>query len=1207
MNSSDTPLSHQPSSERVLSAAIKRDKRIAEYVRRALESACGRAFAVVEVTVDSPLGSGRAFAVVEVTEDSASPKLSAKDLVAARTLADNPAKVVGDLASYAEVQRKHDVEDLTEFLWKFFEREDLQVEKLCGPTRESRREATEPPQATRDGRVDKKMSWRDWEMRVSVCAMRTLPTSDEPRQRIYTANFVRWADKTGRNKNVIALHHEGVSNRGQARYAEETGRRSVSPKTANRLVQDDQRNHVTRLHTQRFEEFERVVSIQLDATEGQKQTVEVALCITDKGNKFIADFCVGQSENGEMILEFACDLSDRGLPMEELLYTTDRGAGALWALQQLTDGRAEIQLCVAHVLRNVSNDHIKPKELRLGIGAYLQKRITTALDINKRERLDEVAARLKDHPEALAHLQRAIDELPAKRTLVRKAHREWAKGQASEIVAKLPEAVRDGVAGKISVRACAAWAERDYDRALGLLESLAHDLEDWGFPGSASSLREAMEGTLTVTALEIDDTELRLSVDKTQAIENVNKKLRRVRRDVSTSKTAYDTDMLERWIADGLAAAERGFGRVASPEELAALPEKIRRRAPVAKVRAKVGELRARAIGARAETIREELAAGLREELDGAAEALSVLDEQRVQLQAELDGVGDPLSLLDDERAPEIRRLESYERLLDKELEAKAAARGRGRKRGATSDAGKSVEGRSAAETRKELTRVRRRLKSLRAAAPEGKLSLPEWEAQYSEMVARRIAITETLKEITERAIEAEAAAQDRDLEVRELSTPSSEPDLGSKDLEVEHGVDVAAADGLEAGTVRDANVRVMRAQVSVDVGGAVEDPLDEFARWLPAADVARIGVGAIRRGTEVVAQSRPVLERREFELRGLLSEGRLRDEVRLWSEVHGRNAVRAAAMLEARRRLAIDAGADPVPSLHDQLQTRLGAAYGQVAGSGAAGICDDWEARDWLGDKRFLAERRRELQECPCPFTAFAETVREWRERRVGESGVSVEGVAAELVAVRRELAWRWLVERVRDRVAVAAELDVRVGGVREGGGDHGLAAAGELGGGRVSAARIGRRFRRCERLMGGDGRGLVERLTVGYREQLRRESTRVLVALRAELPDLWGELGRKDVARGARRYQSLCRDWGVAWRERRSELRRIAGEGQELWVSGVHPHAWLERAHFAAQVAAIDQHLVERGVVLEPDPGLERPPTPEITQAVASVELAA
>ena len=385
----------------------------------------------------------------------------------------------------------------------------------------------------------------------------------------------------------------------------------------------------------------------------------------------------------------------------------------------------------------------------------------------------------------------------------------------------------------------------------------------------------------------------------------------------------------------------------------------------------------------------------------------------------------------------------------------------------------------------------------------------------------------------------------------------------------------------------------------------ATVDPLDEFRGWLGDPDVGRIGVSAIRSAPGLMEEATTDLVRRGVELRALFWQGRLLDEARRWKDAHGTNAIRALVIGEARRRLGVerDEGAKgSVTGPLDRFRGMLGDDYVQAAGREALAVCDRWQRSGRLRDKAFLAAASRELDERESPFDALRKIASGWPKRTVEECRVSVEGVAAELVAVRRELAWRWLVERVRDRVAVAAELDVRVGGVREGGGDHGLAAAGELGGGRVSAARIGRRFRRCERLMGGDGRGLVERLTVGYREQLRRESTRVLVALRAELPDLWAELGRKDVARGARRYQSLCRDWGVAWRERRSELRRIAGEGQELWVSGVHPHAWLERAHFAAQVAAIDQHLVERGVVLEPDPGLERPPpTPEINPVLA------
>jgi transposase-like protein len=90
------------------------------------------------------------------------------------------------------------------------------------------------------------------------------------------------------------------------------------------------------------------------------------------------------------------------------------------------------------------------------------------------------------------------------------------------------------------------------------LMQLASWLESNGEDSAAASLREGLDETLTVMRLALPAT-LRRTFATTNAIENMNGSLRRVTRNVKRWK---DEAMIRRWVALGIAEAQRGFRRV---------------------------------------------------------------------------------------------------------------------------------------------------------------------------------------------------------------------------------------------------------------------------------------------------------------------------------------------------------------------------------------------------------------------------------------------------------------------------------------------------------------------------------------------------------------------------------------------------------------------------------------------------------------------
>ena len=129
---------------------------------------------------------------------------------------------------------------------------------------------------------------------------------------------------------------------------------------------------------------------------------------------------------------------------------------------------------------------------------------------------------------------------------------------------------RDRQAVKARLRR--AWKETDHDQALEQLNTLALEL-DHAHPGAASSLREGMEETLTVTRLGITG-KLKLTLQCTNAIESMISTVRVIHRHV---KHWTSGEMCLRWTAAGMLEAETRFRKVQGYRGLANLAVVIER------------------------------------------------------------------------------------------------------------------------------------------------------------------------------------------------------------------------------------------------------------------------------------------------------------------------------------------------------------------------------------------------------------------------------------------------------------------------------------------------------------------------------------------------------------------------------------------------------------------------------------------------------
>jgi putative transposase len=137
-----------------------------------------------------------------------------------------------------------------------------------------------------------------------------------------------------------------------------------------------------------------------------------------------------------------------------------------------------------------------------------------------------------------------------------------------DVLDHLPEHQRDTVRRRLR----AAWALDDHEAALERLRVLADELARTD-PGTAASLREGLEETLTITRLGVTG-RLKLTLASTNPCESMIETVRRISRNV---KRWQSGDMCLRWTAAGMLEAQAQFRRIIGYPDLAKLAVAVER------------------------------------------------------------------------------------------------------------------------------------------------------------------------------------------------------------------------------------------------------------------------------------------------------------------------------------------------------------------------------------------------------------------------------------------------------------------------------------------------------------------------------------------------------------------------------------------------------------------------------------------------------
>lgn len=144
----------------------------------------------------------------------------------------------------------------------------------------------------------------------------------------------------------------------------------------------------------------------------------------------------------------------------------------------------------------------------------------------------------------------------------------------------LPESRRAYVARQMRDAYASTTAATAKKKLMQLASWLASNGED----SAAASLREGLDETLTVLRLALPPT-LRRTFATTNAIENMNGSVRRIARNVKRWK---GQGMICRWVALGIAEAQRGFRRVKGHQDMPSLIAVLRPAAKIVAIAKKV-------------------------------------------------------------------------------------------------------------------------------------------------------------------------------------------------------------------------------------------------------------------------------------------------------------------------------------------------------------------------------------------------------------------------------------------------------------------------------------------------------------------------------------------------------------------------------------------------------------------------------------------
>lgn len=224
--------------------------------------------------------------------------------------------------------------------------------------------------------------------------------------------WTEWSKEGPLEERALAQMILGVSTRGYSGSLEklpvELPERGKSRSAVSRRFVAGTRRRLAQLMRRDLSGLELAV-LMIDGIHFEEHVVLVALGISNDGTKQVLGLWEGATENARACKGLLEDLLSRGLRTDRTMLVVLDGAKALHkAVKDVFGDRALIQRCQEHKKRNVTEqlpEPMRPQVRRAMNQAYERRDVGQA-----RRLLESLAARLEEHPGAVASLREGLDE-----------------------------------------------------------------------------------------------------------------------------------------------------------------------------------------------------------------------------------------------------------------------------------------------------------------------------------------------------------------------------------------------------------------------------------------------------------------------------------------------------------------------------------------------------------------------------------------------------------------------------------------------------------------------------------------------------------------------------------------------------------------------------------------------------------------------------
>lgn len=280
----------------------------------------------------------------------------------------------------------------------------LSAQQIAGPKRQGKRDGASGPVAWH-GAQPGRVCLKERKLAVDKPRLRTRGASS---REVEVPAYAALSNDARLGERVLDILMAGVSTRTYERVLPEMAATvGVSKSQVSREAVEASQKALTALLERRFDALD-ILVVYIDGIIFGEHHVIVAVGVDTSGRKHVLGLKAGATENGVVVKELLEDLVERGLRADRRRLFVVDGSKALRSAIAAVFGKAPVQRCRAHKVRNVVS--YLPESLKDQVKAAMR----AAYKLDAKDgiaRLKKQASWLeKEYPDAAASLLEGLDE-----------------------------------------------------------------------------------------------------------------------------------------------------------------------------------------------------------------------------------------------------------------------------------------------------------------------------------------------------------------------------------------------------------------------------------------------------------------------------------------------------------------------------------------------------------------------------------------------------------------------------------------------------------------------------------------------------------------------------------------------------------------------------------------------------------------------------